>query len=164
MGVEIGYWLRNGLRIDFEVDVEIVPIRDVVVVLDHDLCLFLERHREIAIQCNTAAVAMAFLWLAGNRDRERRKVTGNRVADTKEITQRRENAWLFLVVPEDFQEDLAIIKWVRFFPVYPKRVVDFKDGRNITTEDGINQRPDNQSAAELGHPKMGDTARPDQLR
>src|SRR3981081_2528165 len=91
MGVEIGYWLRNGLRIEFVVDVEILSIWDVVLVFDHDLCLFLERHREIAIQCSTTAVAMAFLWLAGNRDRERRKVTGNRVADTKEKTQRRRN-------------------------------------------------------------------------
>jgi hypothetical protein len=82
---------------------------------------------------------MALLWFAGNGYWQRRIISRDRVADSKEITQWHKYARMCLIIPEYFKKYAAIIEWVYLLPIHTQRVVDFKNRRDITTQNWIDQ-------------------------
>jgi hypothetical protein len=86
MSMEISHRLRKRLWIELIINAKVLAVRDVVLVFYYNSGLVLKRHREIAIQSRTTPETMTFLWFAGNRQRQRRIIARDRVADSKEIS------------------------------------------------------------------------------
>ena len=116
----------SGSLHELVVDVEVLQVRDVVLVLDDDAGAGAERHPEVAVERRAAAEGVQLGLL--RRDRERQRVVGarERVHQAEEVAERRDDARGLLVVPVHLEHDLAVVVGVDDLPADAEGVVDLE--------------------------------------
>ena len=157
--VEIGRVLIQRLLVHFVINIEIQNKRQLVLVHNLDLRLFVEGHREITGHGAGCAVASGFLRLQRNIKRQGAEIARIAVSDAEEISKGHQHTWRILIVPCNLNQCLSIIKRIVIVPDHAQRRMDFHHGSRRCVEHRVQNTRCLHLPAGRGHPDMGNTPR-----